>query len=82
MQVAEKAYDEMIDLFARGSSPREIVHFHPSRTAQERATYLLDRNKTDELTAEEAAELERLGELEHFMQLVKTRARLYAESAP
>jgi hypothetical protein len=54
MQVAEKAYDEMVDLFARGTSRREIVHFHPSRTAQERATYLLDRNKTDQLTAEEA----------------------------
>jgi len=79
MQVAERAYDEMIDLFARGSSPRDIVQFHPSRVAQERARYLLDRNKAGRLTAEEAAELERLGELEHFMQLVKARARVYAE---
>ena len=82
MQVAEKAYDEMIELFARGSSPRDIVQFHPSRVAQERARYLLDRNKAGRLTAEETAELERLGELEHFMQLVKARARVYAEATP
>lgn len=81
MQLAEKAYDEMVDLFARGSSAREIVQFHPSDSAQQRATYLLERNKADQLTADEAAELERLGELEHLMQLVKARARSYAEGA-
>ena len=30
-------------------------------------------------TAEEAAELERFGEIEHLMQLIKARAHLYAE---
>jgi hypothetical protein len=40
---------------------------------------LLARNKTGELTTEEAAELERFGELEHLMQLVKARAQLYVE---
>ena len=81
MQLAEKAYDEMVDLFARGSTSREIVQFRPSGSAQQRARYLLERNKTDQLTAAEAAELGRLGELEHLMQLVKARARLYAEGA-
>lgn len=80
MQVAEKAYDEMVDLFARGSNPREILQFRPSPGAQERARYLLQRNKSGELTADEAAELERLGELEHMMQLVKARARAYADA--
>jgi len=31
----------------------------------------------DELTEEEAAELERFGELEHLMQLIKARAQEY-----
>ncbi len=78
MQIAEKAYDEMVDLFARGSSPSEIVQFRPSPAAQERARCLLQRNKSGDLTADEAAELERLGDLEHMMQLVKARARGYA----
>ena len=81
MQVAEKAYDEMIDLFARGSSPEDIVRFRPSAAAQERARYLLEGNRAGQLTAEEAAELERLGELEHLMQLVKARAHVYVKSA-
>ena len=70
----------MVDLFARGSSPSEIVQFRPSLAAQERARYLLQCNKSGDLTAEEAAELERLGELEHMMQLVKARARAYADA--
>ena len=80
MTVAEKVYDEMVDLFARGSSPRDIVRYRPSGTAQKRASFLLELSKSGRLTAEQAAELERLGELEHLMQLVKARARVYAEA--
>ena len=80
MQVAEKAYNEIVDLFARGSSPSEIVQFHPSPATQKRARYLLQRKKSAQLTSDESAELERLGELEHMMQLVKARARAYADA--
>ena len=80
MQLAETAYGEIVDLFARGSSSREVAQFHPSSGAQERARYLLERNKSGDLTMIEAEELERFGQLEHLMQLVKARARLYTES--
>jgi hypothetical protein len=79
MAVAVKTYDEVVDLFARGSSSAEILAFRPSTETQDRVRYLLARSKTGELTAEEAAELERFGELEHLMQLVKARAITYAE---
>lgn len=80
MQIAEKAYDEIVELFARGSSAGEILRFRPSHQAQQRASYLLERNRTGELTEDERDELERLGQLEHFMQLVKARARLHTEA--
>jgi hypothetical protein len=80
MEVAQKAYDEIVDLFARGTSPAQILAFRPSKETQERVRYLLERNKADALTEEEATELERFGELEHLMQLVKARAHLYAGS--
>ena len=80
MAMLSDAYDEIVDLFARGSSPREIVKFRPSRAAQQRARYLLDHNRAGELTEDEAAELERWGQLEHLVQLVKARARLHVES--
>jgi hypothetical protein len=78
MDTAQKSYDEIIDLFARGTTPDQILAFRPSRESRERVEYLLARNKTDKLTEEEAAELDRFGELEHLMQLVKARAHLYA----
>lgn len=79
MTVAEKAYDEMIDLFARGSDPEAILSFHPSTKSRRRVRYLLAQNKSGQLTAEESAELERLGDIEHLMQFVKARARLHMD---
>ena len=79
MDVVQKSYEEMIDLFARGTTPAKILAFRPSQEAQQRVQYLLAQHKAGDLTAEEAAELERFGELEHLMQLVKARAHLYIE---
>jgi len=79
MEVNQRAYDEIVDLFARGTTSAEVLAFRPSQQTQERARYLLARNKEGALTEEEAAELERFGELEHLMQLVKARAHLYLE---
>lgn len=75
-----KSYDEIVDLFARGASSAEVLAFRPSPEMQERVRDLLQRNAADELTEEEAAELERFGELEHFMQLLKARAHEYLEA--
>jgi hypothetical protein len=73
----QKSYDEIVDLFARGASSAEVLAFRPSQEAQDRVRFLLERNAVDELTEEEAAELERFGELEHLMQMVKARAQQY-----
>jgi hypothetical protein len=75
-----KSYDEIVDFFARGPSPGEVLAFRPSEDTLERVRYLLDRNAADELTSEEAEELECLGEIEHFMQLIKARAQAYVET--
>lgn len=72
-----RSYDEIVDLFARGASSAEVLAFRPSPEAQERVRELLERNAADELSDEEVAELERFGELEHLMQLVKARAQEY-----
>ena len=80
LTVERKSYDEIVDFFARGASPTEVLAFRPSEETLERVRYLLDRNAADELTDEEAEELECLGEVEHFMQLVKARAQGYIET--
>lgn len=79
MKSAQKAYDEIVDLFAKGSTSADILAFRPSRKSQERVRYLLSRRKSDEIKDEETAELERFGEIEHLMQIVKARAYLYAK---
>jgi hypothetical protein len=75
-----KSYDEIVDLFARGASSAEVLAFRPSPEMQDRVRDLLQRNAADELTEEEAAELERFGELEHLMQLIKARAQEYLKT--
>ena len=79
MSVPQKSYEEIVDLFARTNSA-EILAYRPSADSQERVRYLLEQNESGELTEDEAAELERFGELEHLMQLVKARAQVYVES--
>jgi hypothetical protein len=74
--VERKSFEEIIDFFARGPSPAEVLAFRPSEESEQR---LLERNAADELTAEEAEELECFGEVEHFVQLVKVRARAHVE---
>ncbi|MGH9838512.1 MAG: hypothetical protein ACREEM_06995 [Blastocatellia bacterium] len=81
MEAARKSYDEIVDLFARGTSSAQIIAFRPSQETQERVRYLLARHKADELTGQEAKELDRFGELERLMQLVKARALLYAHKS-
>jgi hypothetical protein len=76
MSVPQKSYDEIVDLFARTSSA-EVLAFRPSADSQERVRYLLERNESGEMTEVEAADLERFGELEHLIQLVKARAQVY-----
>jgi len=75
-----KSYDEIIDFLARGASPAEVLAFRLSEETQDRVRFLLERNAADELTEDEAAELEVLGESEHVMQLVKIRAQEYLKT--
>ena len=77
ISLPRKSYNEIIDLLARGASSAEVLAFRPSEETQERLRFLLERNAADELTEDEAAELELFGELEHVMQLVKIRAQEY-----
>jgi hypothetical protein len=78
MGAAEKSYDEIVDLFARGGGAGAVLAFRPSPEAKARVQELLERSKRDGLSVDEQAELDRFGELEHLMQLVKVRARRFA----
>ena len=72
-----RAYEEIVDFIAAGTSPRDVVAFHPSETTKARVADLIHREKTTGLSPDETAELDHYLQLEHVMRLAKARARSY-----
>jgi phage-related minor tail protein len=72
-----RAYEEIIDFIAAGTTPREVVAFRPSEEAKARVADLIQREKTTGLSPEETAELNHYLQLEHLMRLAKARARAH-----
>ena len=68
-----KAYEEVIEFIAAGTSPESLVVFQPSPAAKERVADLIDREKTTGLSTEEKSELDHYMQLEHLMRLAKAR---------
>lgn len=78
---ASRAYEEVIDFIAAGSSPSKVIAFRPSAAAKARVADLIAREREGLLTPDEASELEHYMQLEHIMRLAKARARKYLSSA-
>jgi hypothetical protein len=78
MGAAQKSYDEIVDVLARGGGAGTVLAFRPSPEAQARVRDLLARSKAGALTDDEQAELDRFEEIERLMQFVKARARRLA----
>jgi len=70
-----KAYDEIVNFIAAGTSPASVVSFQPSEAVKAHVGELIAREKESELSAEEIAELNLYIQLEHIMRLAKARAR-------
>ena|GEM_PF-219248 len=69
-----RAYEEIIDFIAAGTSPGKIIAFRPSEATKERVADLIYREKTTGLSRDETAELGHYLQLEHLMRLTKARA--------
>jgi len=70
-----KAYDELVDFLAAGSTPASLLQFQPSQETRDRVQALIRKEKDGGLLAEEASELDDYLKLEHLMRLAKARAR-------
>lgn len=68
--------DEVTDFLASGPTPQEIITFKPSETLERRALELLQRNREGRLETHERAEFEEFMHMDHFMTLLKAKARL------
>jgi len=69
-----RAYDELVDFIAGGTTPAMVAHFSASQRTRDLIADLLHREKTIGLTSEETSELEHFMQLEHVVRLAKARA--------
>ena len=75
------AYDELVDVIATGPVAERIVRFRASDENQRIVADLLERAKSDSLTPQETAELDRYLQFEHLIRLAKARAHLYLQQS-
>lgn len=69
------AFAEMIDFLASRPTPAQIVTFKVSQPAQTRLEELLDKTREEELTENEAAELDSYQQINFVMIMLKAKAR-------
>ena len=70
-----RAYDEIIDFIAAGTTPDAVARFEASQQTKDYVADLIHKEKTAGLSAEESTELDHFEKLEHLMRLAKARAR-------
>ena len=76
-----RAYEEIIDFFAAGTTPESLINFQPSAIVKERVADLIFREKNGILSDDEKAELDHYLLLEHLLRLTKARAHQYLPTA-
>jgi hypothetical protein len=69
-----RAYEEIVDFIASGTTPKAVVDFRPSEATRNRVAELVNREKSGGLTPEEASELNQYLTVEHIMRMAKVRA--------
>lgn len=72
-------YEEFVDFIAHGPTVDEVLTFHPSDRSKARVAELVGRDKRDDLTPDEKAELDHHLHIEHLMRLAKAKARRRTE---
>ncbi len=75
MTTITPVFNEMIEFLAGGPTPQQIVAFKVSPATQARLDDLLDKNREDGLSEDEAAELDAYGQVNFVLLLLKARAR-------
>jgi hypothetical protein len=68
-------FSEIIDFLASTPTPEDIIAFKPSERLEQRLSILLEKNRHDTLGAEERRELDEFLRMNHFMNMLKIRAR-------
>jgi hypothetical protein len=71
---SNEVYRYVLAFLAKDPSPQEILDFRLTPAMQERASDLLEKNRSGELTAVESAELDEYVHINDLVSLLKARA--------
>jgi hypothetical protein len=72
--------EEILDFLTTEPNLEDMLAFQPSEAIRERAHYLLEQNRLEMLTPDERAELDEFTRMNHFVNMLKIRARLKLNS--
>ena len=73
-------FEETMDFLAAAPTPGQIIEFKASAPVQDRLDDLLEKNREQWLSEEEAAELNAYAQIGHLMLRLKARARMMKQS--
>lgn len=76
-----RAYEEVIEFIAAGTSPSSVISFQPSEAVKERVADLIHREKGSGISTEAKSALDHYLQLEHLTRLAKARARQHVSDA-
>ena len=82
MPIEPPAALEIIRFLASGPTPEQIVTYHPSTEASERAYALIAAERAGSIDEDERAELDQSVYLEHMMRLIKVEAQHILQQRP
>lgn len=68
-------FAEILDFMVSAPSPEAIIAFKPSPQMEARLAELTHKNKQDALSDDDRQELEAFLQLNHFVNMLKIRAR-------
>jgi len=75
LQPQETLFTQIFDFLAGSPGQQQIIAFKPSSRLEQRLTYLMEQNRQENLTSEERSELDEFLRMNHFMNMLKIRAR-------
>ncbi|MEZ4711580.1 MAG: hypothetical protein R3A44_30580 [Caldilineaceae bacterium] len=76
------AYEEILNFLSSGPTPAQIVEFRLSDTSQERARWLLAKERGQGLSDDETQELDYYVELGDFLGILRAKAQLLKMNRP
>lgn len=71
--LSAEVYRYILNFIASEPTPEEIAAFEPTPEMTERRRTLVAREKTNEITPSEKAELDEYDRIEHLVVMIKTR---------